>query len=320
MASLKDIRRRIASVKNTQQITKAMKMVAASKLRRAQQAITGARPFAEKLEEITSRLLSEIAASATGADSQSKVELLKKLHPLLRSDTAAEGEVKKVGLLVVASDRGLCGAYNSAVLKYALKKKQSLEQEPGVKVDLYFVGRRANDFFTKRGMPGHFFNTVWAGRFTTQKSDELARFFVGEFLGGKLDRVEVCFTEFKSAILQTPTNKTLLPLSIEIDTETTPTAAVGTANTTDGVGFIYKPEKEKLLDKLLPKQVQTQLYRCLADSLASEFGARMTSMDNATRNAAEMISSLTLQANRVRQAAITTELMEIIGGAEALKG
>lgn len=323
MASLKDIRRRIGSVKNTQQITRAMKMVAAAKLRRAQQAISGARPFAEKLEEITGRLLAEIGSSVSSSDPAVKIAALKKLHPLLKDESAIqEGSTKNVGLVVVSSDRGLCGAYNSSILRFANNRKKELESEVGVQVHLYYIGRRANEFFTKRALKGQYFKDVWAGKFTTQKSDELAKFFVNEFLQGKLDRVEVCYTEFKSAILQVPKAKVLLPLSLDVNVHDDNLTERTNAPLAEGdkVGFIYKPGRQELLEKLLPKQVQTQFYKLLADSLASEHGARMTSMDNATRNAADMIARLTLAANRVRQASITTELMEIIGGAEALKG
>src|SRR5690606_19949058 len=159
-----------------------------------------------------------------------------------------------VGLLVVASDRGLCGAYNSSILKTAWKRKQEIEKEPGTQVKCYFVGRRANEFFAKRGIVGHFFKDVWAGRFTVQKSDEVAKYFVDEFLTGKIDRLEACFTEFKSAIQQIPQSKTLLPLPIDTTVLSEPTKAtpVVAAGAGENVGFIYKPGREELLNKLLP--------------------------------------------------------------------
>lgn len=307
MATLKDIRRRIVSVKNTQQITKAMKVVAASKLRRAQQAIAGARPFAEKLQEMSGRILAELSQS--GKD-------LTKIHPLLRqSFVGTVDEKKKTALLVVSADRGLCGAYNSNLLKFAWKRFNEMKSDINTDIELYFVGRRASDFFSKRGFKGHLFDDAWTGRFSTLKSDKVAKLFTDKFLAGEVHEVEVIYTEFRSALVQTLSKKVVLPLSVDNETK-------DTAFNPDAVlsPYIYEPEKEKLLAALLPKQVQTQFYRILADSLASELGARMTAMDNATRNAGKMISSLTLQANRVRQASITTELMEIIGGAEALKG
>jgi F-type H+-transporting ATPase subunit gamma len=313
VASLKDIRRRIGSVKNTQQITKAMKLVSAAKLRRAQQAILGARPFASKLEEITGRILAEVLANIPGMTSEKQGEALSKLHPLLkvpseRVDDNGTPLPKRVALLVVGSDRGLCGAYNSNILKFSVKRRNELLAS-GHEVQLFFVGKRAKEYFVKRGMTGFHFEDTWSGRFNTEKSGKIAAQFVEMFLKAEVDAVEFCYTEFKSAISQTPMSKQILPLAV----------TVGEEGPLD-VQFIYKPSREELLSELLPKQVQTQVYKCLADSLASEFGARMTSMDNATKNASDMISRLTLEANRVRQAAITKELMEIIGGAEALKG
>lgn len=306
MATLKDIRRRIVSVKNTQQITKAMKVVAASKLRRAQQAIAGARPFAEKLEAMSGRILQELGQG--GRD-------LSKIHPLLKpAYVGSEDKPKKVALVIVSADRGLCGAYNSNILKFAWKRYLELKSDLNVEVETYFVGRRGYDFFTKRGATGLWFEEVWTGKFSALKSDKVAKVFVDKFLAGEVHEVEAVYTEFRSALVQILSRKTLLPLAVTVAAD--PTS--GSEELTSP--YIYEPAKEKLLGALLPKQVQTQFYRVFADGLASELGARMTAMDNATRNAGKMISSLTLQANRVRQASITTELMEIIGGAEALKG
>lgn len=316
MASLKDIRRRIASVKNTQQITKAMKLVAAAKLRRAQEAIASARPFAAKLEELTNRVLGEILEPAAGLDGERRDAFLAGLHPLLRNPAIGPGEKRKVALVVVASDRGLCGAYNTNILRYSMKRLRELKSDANNEVSLFFVGRRANDFFTKRGHAGHWFSETWTGRFTTTKADAVAKHLTEKFLEGEFHSVEVCFTQFKSALSQVVGTKKILPLVVD------QTAVAAQAAPADHfvAPFIYEPKQRQLLGELLPKQVRTQFYRVLADSLASEFGARMTSMDNATRNAGKMISTLTLESNRVRQASITKELMEIVGGAEALKG
>ena len=323
MASLKDIRRRISSVKNTQQITKAMKMVAAAKLRRAQTAIASAKPFAQKLETLAGRIISEIQkGSSLSADK--RVEFLKGLHPLLappapKSDVFGEGPKSKVALLVVSSDRGLCGAYNTNAVKFAFKRYNELIADTSVSVSLYFVGRKGYEFFKKRGLEGHWFSTFWSGKFTTSKSDKVARELTDHFLSGEFQSIEASFTEFRSAISQTASNKQILPLSLAA-------AGISTqgdtqqAATEENLPFKYEPSREWVLSEVLPNLVRTQFYRIFADSLASEFGARMTSMDNASRNAGEMIGSLTLQANRVRQASITKELMEIVGGAEALKG
>ncbi len=324
MASLKDIRRRIASVKNTQQITKAMKLVAASKLRRAQMAIAGARPFANKLEQLSSTILSDILSSSSISDPKKIEDFLKGLHPLLQ--TRAHGEdtfethKKKLAFFVISSDRGLCGAYNSSVLKFAWKHYNEMLADPKLEVSLFFAGRRGADFFAKRGVRGGLFEDVWAGKFNSTKSDTIATVLTNKFLEGEFDAVEVVYTEFKSAMTQTVTLKQILPLSVKVSSIKEASPLPNAALPTQAAPYIYEPKRELLLSKLLPKQVQTQFYKVLADSLASELGARMTAMDNATRNAGDMISRLTLQANRVRQAAITTELMEIIGGAEALKG
>lgn len=311
MASLKDIRRRIVSVKNTQQITKAMKMVSAAKLRRAQQAISGARPFALKLEELTRRLVEEIvAAKPKGFD-------VAQIHPLLRKP---DGETKRIALIIVSSDRSLCGAYNGNAAKFGVRRYNELKQSADTEIEVFFAGKKAFDLCKRRGVNGELLANFWAGKFTTQKSDAVANQFIADFLAGKFSSVEIVHTQFQSAIAQTPAIKQVLPLALDAATTSNTAGAAGESAETP-LGFLYEPkDRVEILGEILPMQVRTQFYRCFADSLASEFGSRMTSMDNATRNAAGMISRLTLQANRVRQAAITTELMEIIGGAEALKG
>ena len=332
MASLKDIRRRIGSVKNTQQITKAMKMVSASKLRRAQQAISSARPFAQKLEEITARILTEIEQGAASLDDVKRTQLLTSLHPLLMDGKLAVDEngnekKQKVALVVVSSDRGLCGAYNSNAVKFATKTYKELSADGTVDVELYYVGRKAYEVMNRRGMKGEWVSDFWAGKFTTAKSDKLAKTLTDKFLSGKVNAVHVCYTQFRSAISQTVETKVLLPLKFGPASATkavTASSVAGAAATSPAVieshPFLYEPNRETILASLLPSLVKTTLYRLFADSLASEYGSRMTSMDNASRNAGQMISKLTLEANRVRQAAITKELMEIVGGAEALKG
>lgn len=315
MASLKDIRRRITSVKNTQQITKAMKMVAAAKLRRAQQASAGARPYAETLESIAKRIIAELAAASPQQEGGG-ADFLAKLHPLLRTEapqTEGEETKAKIALVVYTSDRGLCGAYNTNAIRAAYRRYKELTAEAnGEAPALIFVGKKGADFFAKRGATGEHLADFWQGKFTTKKSDALADMLMQKFMSGEFSRVEVVYTQFKSAISQTVQVKQVLPMKIEM--------ANDGAQQEFTAPFIYEPSRQEILAALLPKQVRTEIYKMSADSLASEFGARMTSMDNATRNASEMISGLTLQANRVRQAAITKELMEIIGGAEALKG
>lgn len=312
MASLKDIRRRIGSVKNTQQITKAMKMVAAAKLRRAQDMITSARPFAEKIEELSFRVIAELTENARGMKEEKAQQYLTGLHPLLKNP--GQGP-KKIALLVVSSDRGLCGAYNTNLTKFALKQYQALTDEnEGVSPEVFFVGKKAKDVFSKKGINGEIEKDFWSGSFNRFKSAELTDRFVKAFIDGTYDRVEIVYTEFVSVLTQTQKAKTLLPLSLPEKSQNSVASEVS-----DYKSFIYKPGQKELLEKLLPAQVQTQFFKCFADSLASEFGSRMTSMDNATRNAKEMIQKLTLKANRVRQASITSELIEIVSGAEALK-
>jgi F-type H+-transporting ATPase subunit gamma len=300
VASLKDIRRRIGSVKNTQQITKAMKMVSAAKLRRAQELIAGARPFADKVEALTSRILAELLKSQT--------ENSKLLHPLLRQTTSEEREGKPVAyVMAISSDKGLCGAYNTNVIKLAYKHITTLQNEYDVKV--YCVGRKVGESLRKRGIKVEVVSDFWSAPLSQTRVSRMAKPMVDDFISGKVDRIDFVYTEFKSAISFNARVRTILPLESKAET----------LDEADK-NYIFKPGREQLLSGLLPKQVVLQMYRCFADALASEFGARMTSMDNATKNAKEMIDSLTLLANRVRQATITTELMEIVGGAEALKG
>lgn len=318
MASLKDIRRRISSVKNTQQITKAMKLVAASRLRKAQQAAMAARPFAEKLETMTKDVVAEILLKASALGGEKLEKMLTDLHPLLNSGTPTasgpNGEiVKKIAVVVISSDRGLCGGYNSGISKFAIKTITELRAVSGQQVDLFYYGKKGFEFCSRRGFKGEPATDFWHGKFAPSKTDKVAQLFIEKFLSGEYHSIQVIFTQFKSVITQTPTIKEILPLVLNGD----PSSAKASG---DAGSAIYEPSREVVLAKLLPILVKTQFYRLFADSLASEFGSRMAAMDNATRNAGDMISRLTLEANRVRQAGITRELMEIVGGAEAIKG
>jgi len=289
MPSLKDIRKRIGSVKNTQKITRAMKLVAAAKLRRSQHAITVARPYALELMKVIGDL-----AERGGREA----------HPLLQE--RADG--KRAYLVVLTADRGLAGAFNAGVIR---RTEQWLADE-GQEYDdvqLHVVGRKGRDYFRRRPV-----NMVATEPAPTPDdgliaSRELANKVASLFANDQTDRVFVAYNEFKSAISQEVVVEQLLPV--------VPVPLPEDAPPTD---FIYEPGRVELLDHLLPLYVQVELYRAFLESVASEFGARMSAMDNATRNASEMISKLTLQYNRARQAAITKELLEIIGGAEALKG
>jgi F-type H+-transporting ATPase subunit gamma len=290
MANLKAIRTRIASVKNTRKITRAMKLVAAARLRKAQEAITRMRPYAISTMKVIASL-----AARTGEDEE--------LHPLL-----AKREPKHVMLVVLTSDRGLAGAFNSSVSKAAYRKYQELTAE-GCEVTVATIGRKGGDYFRRRNVASvKSFSNIWE-QLSYRKAEQIGDEIVKLYVGRDLDAVYLCYNEFKSAISQKVVAERVLPIE--------PKAI---AEGESSIDFIYEPDQHTLLDTLLPLYVNVELYRALLESVASEHGARMTAMDNATNNAADMIAALTLQANRARQAAITTELMEIIGGAEALKG
>lgn len=290
MANLKAIRKRIASVKNTQKITRAMKMVAAARLRRAQQAITELRPYAQKTLEV----LSSVAARAASDDV---------VHPLL-----VRREPKHVMLVVLTSDRGLAGAFNTNINKAAYAFQKELQAQ-GKTVSVAVIGRKGKEYFARRGANlQHTFTGVFEN-LTVAKAAEIGKTLADEYERSELDAIYLCYNEFKSALTQRVTIEPLLPIAPQ------PVSETETA-----VDFIYEPDKQGLLDRLLPMYAEVEVYRALLESVASEHGARMTAMDNATRNASELVGKLTLIYNRARQAAITKELMEIIGGAEALKG
>jgi F-type H+-transporting ATPase subunit gamma len=289
MANLRAIRKRIGSVKSTQQITKAMKMVSAAKLRRAQDAITAARPYARKMREVVTSV-----AAAAGADA----------HPLLTSR-----EAKRLALLVVTSDRGLCGSFNSGLTRAAWRflNEHRAEYE---EISLFVVGRKGRDFFRRREIPIRKEYIGVLGSVSRVHAETIANDLIAGFLGGEFDEVRIAFNEFRSAISQVVRFESLFPIVLETE---------GGAGGPD-IDYIYEPARAEILANLLPKYVETQVFRILLESVAGEHGARMTAMDSATNNSVEMISRLTLQMNRARQATITTELTEIVSGAEALKG
>jgi len=289
MAALKDIRKRIGSVKNTQKITRAMKLVAGARLRKAQENIEALRPYALKTYEV----LSGVAA---------RVSPEEELHPLL-----ARREPKKVMLVVLTSDRGLAGAFNSNICRAAFKRWKELEAE-GSEVCFGIIGRKGRDYFNRRQADiRHDFLGVFED-LSVDKAGEIGRYIVQDYTSIDLDACFLVYNEFKSAISQEVVIEPFLPIEpMEL--------------ADDRLGdFIYEPSQRALLNSLLPMYVEVEIYRALLESVASEHGARMTAMDSATSNAGELIDRLTLQYNRARQAAITKELMEIIGGAEALKG
>lgn len=304
MANLKEIRKRIASVKSTQKITRAMKMVAGARLNRAQQRITALRPYAVK----TGQVLAEVTAAANERlDENGGVEAD---HPLL-----ARRPEQSVLLVVVTSDRGLCGAFNSNINKAAERLWKEKEAE-GKNVQFAVIGRKGRDYFRRRNAPMfHVFSGVWDDLGMGQ-ARLVARTILAPFLAGEVDTIYLVYNEFKSAMSQRLTAEPLLPVQSAMEGAESESANV--ADRIQNREFIFEPDKNALLERLVPMYIEITLLRALYESMASELGARMTAMDSATKNASEMISKLTLQYNRARQAAITTELMEIIGGAEAL--
>ncbi len=288
MPSLRDIKRRIKSVKNTQQITKAMKMVSAAKLKRAQDEIIAARPYAEKM-------LSLISSLAAKTPSES--------HPLLR---AASGENPKTAVIFITSDRGLCGSFNAVLLRTV--ERFLREAEYGV--NLYLIGKRGIEHFKRRDIEVVKSRPYGSARPKYGHAVEIAHNVINSYLGGEVNEVRIIYSEFKSALAQRPVVQKLLPITPEKLAEAEEFQ----------VEMLFEPSKDEVLSSLLPKYVEVQVFRALLESSASEHGARMTAMDSASKNASSMIGGLTLKYNRLRQAAITKELMEIIGGAEALKG
>jgi F-type H+-transporting ATPase subunit gamma len=289
MPSLIDMRRRIRAVKSTQQITKAMKMVAASKLRRAHEKVIATRPYAREAR----RVLESIAARV---DSTS--------HPLLTKRPGAETGATL--LVVITADRGLCGSFNTNVIKAT---GAFLRENPGRPVSFGLVGRKGRDMLGRRGIPVRFEHVNLPKNIVFAEAEAVAAPAVQEFLEGKVDSVHLIYNEFKSVIQQKLVVEQLLPLA--------PVVADKKAaeNTTD---YIYEPSAQRIFDSLLVRLVEAQVLRALLESNAAFYAAQMTAMDAATRNSADMIESLTLTMNKVRQAAITREIIEVVSGAQAL--
>jgi F-type H+-transporting ATPase subunit gamma len=289
--SLKAIRKRIVSVKNTRKITRAMKLVAAAKLRRAQDTIIAARPYTQALASVVSEL-----SGVAGKDA----------HPLFE-----EREPKRVAIVVITADRGLAGAFNTNVIK-AVERFAANELQGATDVSLRLIGRKANQHFARRNANIVSYEAAPTSANALQQAREAANRVIDDFLANKVDRVYLVYNEFKNAGSQVVRTVQLLPVS--------PEKPAGDAKPADQVDYIYEPSKEALLTRLVPLFVQINIYRAALESIAAFFGAQMMAMENATKNAGEMINRYTLQYNRARQAAITKELLEIIGGAEALKG
>jgi F-type H+-transporting ATPase subunit gamma len=298
-ASLRDIRKRITSVRSTQKITKAMKMVAAAKLRRAQESILAVRPYATKMFEMLNGLAQRTSAEA---------------HPLL-----AFREPKRVELVVFASDRGLCGAFNMNLIQRA---ERFLSEEKGraEEVALSFFGRKGRDYFRKRKVNIRREYVNFFGKVDYLLASRLGQELVRDYIDNRVDRIYLLYSEFRSAIQQRVVLKRILPVTSAemLEGAAEPSNAPG-KTASKGVDYLYEPSEGEILDKLLPMYVEVQVYQALLETVASEYGARMTAMENATSNAAEMIDKLTLIYNKARQASITKELIEIVSGAEALK-
>lgn len=284
MATLRDIRRRIRSVRSTAQITKTMEMVSAAKLRRAQTALESARPYDRELKKVLANL-----ASASG-DSLTPVFVRR--------------EVKRRAVIVITSDRGLSGAFNVNLIKAT----EGQLRAGGAPISLVTLGRKGSDYFRRRNASVLFSNTELGGVASWKMAEELSRDLTARFLSGEIDEVDLVFTHFRSALVRSIVIEPFLPLGRGETTETVQT-----------LDYIFEPSPEAILEKIVPYYLAMRLYMALAESAASEHGARMVAMGSATKNANEMIQNLTLHMNRTRQATITRELVEIVAGAEALK-
>jgi len=286
MATLKAIRKRIGSIRNTQQITKAMKMVAAAKLRRAQEAAVEARPYAEKMVELFKNLVVRVSRDA---------------HPLL-----GQRDEKKIDVILLTSDRGLCGGYNANLIRTT---EAFIRREgAGKEIQLVLVGRKGADYFRRRRatIADRYINFL--AKAADELGGEIAEKAIGRFIRGETDAVYLIYSRFRSALSQVPTVEKLLPVAVPEEKKPEQMTE-----------YLIEPNVEALLAGLLPRVAQVAIYRALLEAAASEHGARMTAMDSATSNASKMMGTLTLQMNRARQASITRELMEIVGTAEALK-
>lgn len=286
MATLKEIRKRVSSVQNIQQITKAMKMVSAARLRRAQEAALAARPYAEKLEAVLQNLAAQGEELA---------------HPFL-----TERAENNITLIVMTSDRGLCGGFNSSLIREA---EAFMRQHSEQKVSLILVGRRAYDHFKRRDVTIAEEHINLYGRLSADLAHDIGRRVGEQFLSGETDSFYVLYAKFRSALVQIPTLDKILPVASTQQTEDQ-----------SALDYLYEPAPQTLLASLLERYIDMLIYRAMLESVASEHGARMTAMDNATTNAVEMIDRLTLDMNRARQAGITRELLEIVATGESLKG
>jgi F-type H+-transporting ATPase subunit gamma len=292
MPSLIDIRRRVRAVKSTQQITKAMKMVSASKLRRAQERIVNARPFAQKMLTVLNSLAARVDPSA---------------HPLLAAPAASAAG--RTLLIVITADKGLCGSFNTNVIKAA---NAFTQESTAREVAMGLVGRKGRDYFRRRGFDVRYEDVGLFSALKLSHAQAIAARAMEEFTAGRVSSVYLVYNEFKSVMNQRVVVERLLPIAKLEDT-----AAGQERGSEPGIDYLYEPSPEVIIGELLPKHVESQIYRALLESAAAEHAARMTAMDSATRNAKDMIDQLTLYMNKVRQAAITREIIEVVSGAQA---
>ena len=296
MPSLIDLRRRVRAVKNTQQITKAMKMVAASKLRRAQERIVNARPYAQGMARVLASVASRVDPST---------------HPLLMNPEPRAGA--KTLVIVVTGDKGLCGSFNTN----AIKSAASFVVDAGRPCMLGLVGRKGRDYFSRRGFSVLFEFTTLFQKLRVEEAQAIPRSAIDAFTGGEVDRVMLIYNEFRSVVSQQVVVDQLLPIA-RSDVEASALSASQPGEGYAPVEHLYEPSAAVIFDQLLPRFVEVRVYRALLESNAAFFAAQMTAMDAATRNATEMVENLTLYMNKVRQAAITREIIEVVSGAEAL--
>jgi len=287
MPSLIDIRRRVRAVKSTQQITKAMKMVSASKLRRAQERVVNARPYAQKMLRVLNSLASRVESTA---------------HPLLSQP--GEASAGRTLLIVITADKGLAGSFYTNVIKNA---SQFLTESKSRQVAIGLVGRKGRDFFRRRGFDVRYEDVGLFASLKFSHAQHVARRAIEEFTAGRVSSVYLVYNEFKSVMTQRVVIERLLPI-----------ARLEEASSAAQVDYLYEPSPERILGEIIPQHVEIQIYRALLESAAAEHAARMTAMDAATRNASDMIDALTLYMNKVRQAAITREIIEVVSGASAL--
>ncbi|MCU0328385.1 MAG: ATP synthase F1 subunit gamma [Chitinophagales bacterium] len=294
MAGLKEVRERIVSVKSTQQITKAMKLVSAAKLKKASSKIFQMRPYADKLNEVLQNLVRGMDDQAISSNPLSEVR-----------------PVNRVLITIFTSDRGLCGGFNANILKLT-KKTIAHYQSQNIAFKVMPIGKKAMEFCKKMNYPADYSHVNLFKNLSFEACNVISQLIIDKYLAKEIDAAEILYAKFKNAAVQEMTKETFLPIQNNTDTSK--------SNSSKGLDYIYQPEKEKLIQDILPQILKTTFFKCALDSNASEHGARMVAMESATNNAADLIKKLQIEYNKARQAAITSQIMEIVGGAAALEG